>query len=71
MGFIEVTLNDRLGGKTTVKCNRNDSIGDLKKLGAAQLGVRPEKLRFVRANNILKDHISLDDVRTGLSRVGR
>ncbi|TXG49535.1 hypothetical protein EZV62_025410 [Acer yangbiense] len=34
--MIEVVLNDRLGKKVRVKCNDDDTIGDLKKLVAAQ-----------------------------------
>ena len=34
----EVVLNDRLGKKLRVKCNEDDTIGDLKKLVAAQTG---------------------------------
>ena len=36
----------RLGKKVRVKCNEDDTIGDLKKLAAAQLGTRPEKLKI-------------------------
>lgn len=36
--MIEVVLNDRLGRKIRVKCNPSDTIGDLKKLVAAQTG---------------------------------
>ena len=36
--MIEVILNDRLGKKIRVKCNEDDTIGDLKKLVAAQTG---------------------------------
>ena len=35
--MIEVVLNDRLGKKVRVKCNEDDTIGDLKKLVAAQV----------------------------------
>lgn len=44
--MIEVVLNDRLGKKVRVKCNANDTVGDLKKLAAAQLGTRAEKIRI-------------------------
>ena len=37
--MIEVILNDRLGKKVRVKCNPDDTIGDLKKLAAAHLGI--------------------------------
>jgi hypothetical protein len=37
--MIEVVLNDRLGKKIRVKCNEDDTVGDLKKLVAAQTGM--------------------------------
>ena len=37
--MIEVILNDRLGRKIRVKCNPSDTVGDLKKLVAAQTGM--------------------------------
>jgi len=43
--MIEVICNDRVGKKVRVKCNEDDTIGDLKKLIAAQIGTRPEKIR--------------------------
>ena len=39
--MIEVICNDRLGKKVRVKCNDDDTIGDLKKLIAAQTGKLP------------------------------
>ena len=36
--MIEVICNDRLGKKVRVKCNDDDTIGDLKKLIATQTG---------------------------------
>ena len=59
--MIEVVLNDRLGKKVRVKCNEDDTVGDLKKLAAAQLGTRPEKLRIQKWYTIYKDHITLED----------
>jgi len=59
--MIEVILNDRLGKKIRVKCNEDDTIGDLKKLTAAQCGTRPEKIRIQKWYNIYKDHITLED----------
>ncbi|KAI8029088.1 Ubiquitin-like protein 5 [Camellia lanceoleosa] len=41
--MIEVVLNDRLGKKVRVKCNDDDTIGDLKKLVAAQTGLRDSR----------------------------
>ena len=59
--MIEVVLNDRLGKKVRVKCNEDDTIGDLKKLAAAQLGTRPEKIRLQKWYNVFKNHITLAD----------
>jgi len=59
--MMEVVLNDRLGKKVRVKCNEDDTIGDLKKLVAAQTGTRPEKIRIQKWYTIYKDHITLGD----------
>lgn len=59
--MIEVVLNDRLGKKVRVKCNEDDTIGDLKKLVAAQTGTRPDKIRIQKWYTIYKDHITLKD----------
>ncbi|KAI3738697.1 hypothetical protein L2E82_28794 [Cichorium intybus] len=57
----DVVLNDRLGKKVRVKCNEDDTIGDLKKLVAAQTGTRADKIRIQKWYNIYKDHITLQD----------
>jgi len=44
--MIEIIVNDRMGRKVRVKCFESDSIGDLKKLIAAHIGTRAEKLRL-------------------------
>ena len=59
--MIEVIANDRLGKKVRVKCNPDDTIGDLKKLIAAQTGTRPEKIRLPKWHTVFKDHITLAD----------
>ncbi|EPZ34136.1 Ubiquitin-like protein 5 [Rozella allomycis CSF55] len=59
--MIEVVCNDRLGKKIRVKCNSDDTIGDLKKLIAAQTGTRPEKIVLKKWYNTFKDHITLED----------
>jgi ubiquitin-like protein 5 len=59
--MIEVILNDRLGKKVRVKVNSNDTVSDLKKLAAAQLGTRYEKIQLKKWYNIFKDHVRLDD----------
>lgn len=42
--MIEVIANDRLGRKVRVKCSPDDTVGDLKKLIAAQTGTAPQKV---------------------------
>merc|ERR1712224_286871 len=59
--MIEVILNDRLGKKIRVKCNEDDTVGDLKKLVAAQTGTKWEKIRIQKWYTIYKDHITLED----------
>ena len=59
--MIEVICNDRLGKKVRVKVNEDDTIGDLKKLIAAQVGTRPEKIRIQKWYTVFKDHITLED----------
>jgi len=59
--MIEIVCNDRLGKKIRVKCNEDDTIGDLKKLIAAQIGTRPEKIRLQKWYTVFKDHITLAD----------
>jgi ubiquitin-like protein 5 len=63
--MIEVVCNDRLGKKIRVKCNKDDTIGDLKKLIAAQVGSRPEKIRLQKWYSVFKDHITLEDYEIG------
>ena len=50
--MIEVICNNRLGKKIRVKCNPEDTIGDLKKLLAAQTGTCPEKLRIQKVHGL-------------------
>lgn len=51
--MIEVILNDRLGRKIRVKCNPDDTVGDLKKLVAAQCG-KEVKIRRVLLCSIVR-----------------
>ncbi|KAJ9462028.1 Ubiquitin-like protein 5 [Diplonema papillatum] len=66
--MIEIILNDRLGHKVRLKCNDDDTIADVKKLCAAQIGTRPEKLRIQQSYQVFKDHITLGDyeIRDGM-----
>ena len=59
--MIEITVNDRLGKKVRVKCNEDDTIGDLKKLIAAQTGTRSDKIVLKKWYTIFKDQITLAD----------
>ena len=59
--MIEIVVNDRLGKKSRVKCSPEDTVGDLKKLIAAQIGTRPDKIRLQKWYKVFKDHITLND----------
>ncbi|KIO19545.1 hypothetical protein M407DRAFT_147028 [Tulasnella calospora MUT 4182] len=59
--MIEVIANDRLGRKVRVKCDAEDTVGDLKKLIAAQTGTKAEKIILKKWYTIFKDHITLAD----------
>ena len=52
--MIEVICNDRLGKKVRVKVNEDDTIGDLKKLIAAQVGTKPDKIRIQKWYTVFK-----------------
>ena len=59
--MIEVIVDDKLGKRSRVKCSAGDTIGDLKKLTAAQIGTKAEKLVLKKGYEFYKDHITLDD----------
>ena len=52
--MIEITCNDRLGKKVRVKCNADDTVGDLKKLIAAQTGTKWERIVLKKWYTIFK-----------------
>ncbi|KAH9177550.1 ubiquitin-related domain-containing protein [Lactarius sanguifluus] len=56
MALIEVIANDRLGTQSP-----DDTVGDLKKLIAAQTGTDWRKIQLKKWYNIYKDHITLSD----------
>ncbi|KAM8906409.1 ubiquitin-like protein 5 [Lycaon pictus] len=58
--MIEVVCNDSLEKKVRVKCNTDDTIGDLKKLIAAQTGTCWNKTILKKWYMISKDQ-SLGD----------
>lgn len=59
--MIEITCNDRLGKKVRVKCNPDDTIGDLKKLIAAQIGTKHDKIILKKWYRIYNDNVTLAD----------
>jgi len=44
--MIEIIVNDRMGKKERIKCFPNDTVGNLKKLIAAKIGTRADKIRL-------------------------
>ncbi|WVF71337.1 ubiquitin-like protein 5 [Kwoniella sp. CBS 6097] len=59
--FIEVIANDRMGRKVRVKCLPTDTVGDLKRLIAAQTGTTAQKIQLKKWYTNFKDHVSLQD----------
>lgn len=59
--MIEVIVDDKMGKRSRVKCSASDTIGDLKKLAAAQLGTKAEKIVLKKEYIFYKNHITLDD----------
>ncbi|CCX07413.1 ubiquitin-related domain-containing protein [Pyronema domesticum] len=59
--MIEIICNDRFGKTVRVKCEPDDTIGDFKKLVAAQIGTSPEKIVLKKWYSTFKDHITLAD----------
>ena len=56
-----MVCHDHLGKKVHVKCNRDDTMGTLKKLIAAQTGTPWNKIVLKKGFAIFKDHVSLAD----------
>ncbi|KAJ6258773.1 hypothetical protein Dda_6826 [Drechslerella dactyloides] len=63
--LTETSSNDRLGKKVRVKCEPDDTVGDFKKLLAAQIGTAPEKIVLKKWYTTFKDHITLADYEIG------
>jgi ubiquitin-like protein 5 len=60
--MIEVVINDRVGKRVRVKCDPDrDTVGDLKRLIAAQTGTNPQRIVLKKWYSIYKDHILLAD----------
>ncbi|XP_023373636.1 ubiquitin-like protein 5 [Otolemur garnettii] len=59
--MIEAVCSDHLGNKVRVKCNTNETTGDLKKLIAAQTAMLWNKIVLKKWYMIFKDHVSLRD----------
>lgn len=61
VSMIEVIVNDRLGKKVRIKANPTDTVGEFKKLVAAQTGTRFEKIVLKKWYTIFKDNVTLAD----------
>jgi len=59
--MIEVIANDRMGRKVRIKCLPTDTVGDLKKLIAAQTGTTAQKIQLKKWYTSFKDHVTLRD----------
>ncbi|KAE9986914.1 hypothetical protein EG328_004356 [Venturia inaequalis] len=60
--FMIVTVNDRLGTKASVPCLPSDTVGDFKKIVAAQIGRKPHEIMLKRqSERPFKDFITLGD----------
>merc|ERR1711879_1087725 len=59
--MIEIYANDRLGTRVRVKCHQEETIGNVKKLIAAQSGHRADKIRLQKWYNVFKAHVTLGD----------
>nr|XP_020854071.1 ubiquitin-like protein 5 [Phascolarctos cinereus] len=58
---MEVVCKDRLGNKVHVNRNTDDSIGDPKKLIAAETGTGWNMIILKKWYTIFKDHVALGD----------
>ncbi|EIW70484.1 hypothetical protein TREMEDRAFT_20323, partial [Tremella mesenterica DSM 1558] len=59
--MIEVIANSRTGQKVRIKCLPTDTIGDLKRLIAAQTGTTSQKIQLKKWYTAFKDHVTLQD----------
>ncbi|KAL8801634.1 MAG: hypothetical protein Q9182_004319 [Xanthomendoza sp. 2 TL-2023] len=60
--MIIVNVNDRLGTKVAIPCLASDTIGDFKKMVAAQNGRRPHEIMLKRqGERPFKDILTLED----------
>ncbi|KAJ1654748.1 Ubiquitin-like 5 [Dispira simplex] len=58
---MQIVCNDRLGKKIRVDCNKEDTIGQLKKRISTQTGTNANRIILKKGNITFKDHITLDD----------
>nr|XP_020741435.1 ubiquitin-like protein 5 [Odocoileus virginianus texanus] len=62
--MIKVVGSDCLGKKVCIKCNTDDTIGDLKRLITAQTGTCWKNMVLKTGYMTFKDHMSLGDYET-------
>ncbi|KAI9329630.1 ubiquitin-like protein 5 [Obelidium mucronatum] len=57
--LIRLVLNSKLTKRSFL--SGDDTVGDLKKLIAAQIGTKADKIILKKWYNVFKDHITLED----------
>lgn len=64
--LIKIFVNNRLGSKHEIPCSSTDTIADLKKLVAFQIGSKPEAILLKRqGEKPLRDTLTLEDYEMG------
>jgi len=58
---LEVVASDQLGRKVRVNCNPEETIADLKKYIAAQIGADWTHIQLKKWSTLYRDHIALRD----------
>ncbi|CAF9918444.1 Putative actin patch assembly and actin polymerization protein [Imshaugia aleurites] len=64
--LIQVLITNRLGTRANIACLPSDTIGDFKKLAAAQLWIEAEAMVLKRqGQRALRDFLTLEDCEVG------
>jgi hypothetical protein len=66
---IKIYVNDRMGRKTLIECEPENTILEIKAMVSARVGTPKERIRLSRGSQVLRDALSLEDyeVATGSS----
>ena len=62
--MIQVVCNNSLGKRVHMKCHTDDTISDLRKLTAAQIGSHWNEMVLKKWYAIFKDHVSLGTMKS-------